>query len=113
VYTTLGLQNIVQKFGLQRSKSNLANAIELELAKEQATSLGRAGRKLKTSLEKYNDLLEQSIDVKTEQSLIKEIDNNVWELMLQREFVGFIEGNLQWVKANYVIPAKAIKLLGR
>jgi hypothetical protein len=102
----------VQKFGLQRNSSGLPNAIELELVKEQATSLGRAGRKLRLSLEAYNELLNEQPSDSGELKLIHEISANVWELMVQREFIGFIEGNLQWVKQNYLIPEKAIKLLG-
>ncbi|RBP47155.1 hypothetical protein [Arenicella xantha] len=48
-----------------------------------------------------------------EMRLLKEISNNVWELVLQREFVGFIEGNLQWIKQNYVIPDEAFNMLGK
>ncbi len=103
----------MQKFGLQRYATKLPNVIELEIAKEQATSLGRAGRKLRLSLESYNDLLQTDLsgDVKT--ALLKEISSNVWALMVQREFVGFVDGDLEWVQSNYAIPAEAIKMLGR
>lgn len=103
----------MQKFGLQRNRAGLPNAIELELAKEQATSLGRAGRKLQVSLENYNKVVKEQPGSLEDQAMIKEISANVWELMIQREFVGFIDGNLEWVKDNYVIPEKAIMLLGR
>jgi len=103
----------VQKFGLQRNSLGQPNAIELELAKEQATSLGRAGRKLQLSLETYNKMAEEQPDALEDKAMIKEISDNVWELMLQREFVGFIDGNLEWVKDNYFIPEEAIKLLGK
>lgn len=101
----------MQKFGLQRNSSSLPNAIELELAKEKATSLGRAGMKLELSLERYNELMKEQPSNSEEHRQIQEISANVWELLVQREFIGFIEGNLQWVKENYAIPAKAIDLL--
>lgn len=102
----------MQKFGLERHASGQPNAIELELAKEKATSLGRAGRKLELSLENYNNLLAKNLSEDEESRLISEISSNVWELMLQREFVGFVEGNLQWIRDNYVIPERVIKLMG-
>ncbi|RBP47156.1 hypothetical protein DFR28_10928 [Arenicella xantha] len=43
----------MQKFGLQRNSTRLHSAIELEIVKEQASVLGRAGKKLRLSLEKY------------------------------------------------------------
>ncbi len=43
----------MQKFGLQRNSSSRYSAIELEIVKEQATVLGRAGKKLRLSLENY------------------------------------------------------------
>lgn len=103
----------MQKFGLQRHAKKLPNAIELEIAKEQATSLGRAGRKLRLSLERYNNLLQTDISGDARAALLKEISSNVWALMVQREFVGFVDGNLEWVQSNYAIPAEAIKMLGR
>jgi len=112
----------MQKFGLQRNSSANLNAIELELVKEQATALGRAGRKLRLSLEHYQSIYEQ-IDkatqttkhkqpTKQERDSIVEIANNVWELILQREFVGFTENNLHWVRDKYYIPEAALKRLG-
>ena len=100
----------MQKFGLQRNSSSQYSAIELEIVKEQATVLGRAGKKLRLSLESYQ---QKHDDKKTDDALIKEISNCVWELIIQREFIGFIDGNLEWVRRNYVIPEEAINLLGK
>jgi hypothetical protein len=112
----------MQKFGLQRNSSSQYRAIELEVVKEQASALGRAGRKLRLSLERHqeNQGPDSSIDVsntlETSNTLdvtsILEITNNVWELMLQRELLGFTESNLQWVLSNYVIPQSALDRLG-
>ena len=103
----------MQKFGLQRTRSGKHTAIELEIAKEQASALGRAGKKLRLSLENYQRKIDQNADIKKEKVLLDEISNNVWELILQREFIGFIEGNLKWVRENYVIPDEAINNLGK
>lgn len=106
----------MQKFGLQRRSPSLPNAIELELAKEQASSLGRAGRKLRLSLEAFAEFEASQSEGSPRSNTndhLKKISNNVWELMLQREFVGFVEGNLKWVKANYKIPEQALLMLGK
>lgn len=103
----------MQKFGLQRNSASRHSAIELEIVREQASALGRAGKKLRISLEHFEQLQHLKISSAEEQASIKEISANVWELMLQREFLGFIENNLKWVKENYVIPDAAIESLGK
>ena len=103
----------MQKFGLQRTRSGKHTAIELEIAKEQASALGRAGKKLRLSLENYQRKIDQGTIVKEDETMLSEISKNVWELILQREFIGFIDGNLQWIRDNYVIPEEAINMLGK
>jgi len=103
----------VQKFGLQKSSSARHTAFELEIAKEQASALGRAGKKLRLSLENYQKEIDHNPNMRLDTVMLNEISNNVWELMLQREFVGFIEGNLKWVRDNYAIPDEAIIMMGK
>jgi len=103
----------MQKFGLQRSAKQFYNAVELEIIKEQASALGRAGKKLRISLEEYQKLVEQAHHASDLEVSLNEISNNVWELMLQREIVGFSEANLEWLRDNYHIPDAAISRLGR
>ena len=83
------------------------------MVKEQASALGRAGKKLRLSLEKYQHHLEHDLSLEQENDFFNEIADNVWELVLQREFIGFVHGNLIWVKENYVIPSEALNRLGR
>ena len=103
----------MQKFGLQRNSSSHFSAIELEIVREQASALGRAGKKLRISLESYERLIRQQPSSLQKLDALKNISNNVWELLLQREFLGFTENNLKWVRENYVIPDIAIKNLGK
>lgn len=103
----------MQKFGLKTNRSSHHSAIEIEIVREQASALGRAGRKLRISLENYEKQRHRVLSESEEKSLIKEVSENVWALMLQREFLGFIENNLNWVRENYVIPDAAIAKLGR
>lgn len=102
----------MQKFGLQTNRSSHHSAIELEIAREQASALGRAGRKLRISLEAYESKRHTELSESEEKSLLKDISENVWALILQREFLGFIENNLNWVREHYVIPNAAIESLG-
>ena len=103
----------MQKFGLYPNRSSHNTAIELEIAREQASALGRAGRKLRLSLESYQDRCNENLTEQEDRLLIKEISANVWALLLQREFLGFTEGNIDWVRAHYSIPKAAIEHLGR
>lgn len=103
----------MQKFGLQRNSSSRHSALELEIAREQASALGRAGRKLRLSLEDFQSKLDRDLSVDQKNGLLTEIANNVWALQIQREFVGFVEGNLTWITSNYHIPDKALKMLGK
>ncbi|MFT5137216.1 MAG: hypothetical protein ACI8XV_002253 [Arenicella sp.] len=103
----------MQKFGLQRISSSRHTALELEIAREQASTLGRAGRKLRLSLEEYECSLDHGLSKEQKNIFLTEIAKDVWALLLQREFVGFVEGNLNWVMGNYVIPEEAIKMLGK
>ena len=106
----------MQKFGLQTRSRSAHSALEVEVVKEQATALGRAGRKLSLSLEHYQlshgTNSHKDISITLENSYLLEISNNVWELMLQREFLGFTENNFQWVLSNYHIPQPALDRLG-
>jgi hypothetical protein len=102
----------MQKFGLQRNSTNQHSAIELEIAREKASALGRAGKKLRLSLESYQARLNLGLSSEQKESHLKEISNNVWELFIQREFIGFVEGNMKWVRDHYVIPDEALTMLG-
>ncbi|MFT5612213.1 MAG: hypothetical protein ACI9WC_002918 [Arenicella sp.] len=103
----------MQKFGLQRNSSSRHSALELEIAREQASALGRTGRKLRLSLEAYQSSLDHDLSSQHKNKQLTEIANNVWALLLQREFIGFVEGNLVWVRSNYIIPEQAISMLGK
>lgn len=101
----------MQKFGLQRSSASQLGAIELEVVKEQASALGRAGRKLRISLEYYNKLDQEGLSSEIRKKSLQDIADRVWELMLQREILGFSEGNLGWIRENYHIPDAAFNKL--
>lgn len=98
----------MQKFGLDTLRSEKLSALEREILKETATALGRAGRKLRRALDTWQARSSESDEAR----LIDEICRSVWELVVQREFAGFVHGNLEWVRKHYAIPAEAVQRLG-
>ena len=102
----------MQKFGLRSHRPSSNTGLELEIVKEQASALGRAGRKLRLSLERYQAFVDTETNKASGEKLIEDISEKVWALILQREFLGFIEGNLEWVVANYHIPKQALQKMG-
>jgi hypothetical protein len=102
----------MQKFGLDSLSSKRYSALEFEIVKEQASALGIAGRNLQFSLDKYYKETKSTIDKEFEKQLINDISSHLRSLLLQREFVGFVHGNMDWVKKNYNVPTRAIQILG-
>lgn len=100
----------MQKFGLDSQRTQKLSVLEGEILREQATALGRAGKKLRVSIESFSAT--KPTTATDERTLIDEIAANVWELSLQREFVGMVHGNLQWIAEHYTIPREALKKLG-
>jgi len=86
----------MQKFGLQRSAYSELNAIDLEIAKEKATALGRAGKNLRQALELHSRT--QSAE---SLSIVRDA---LWQLVIQREVAGIVSGNFEWIKAHYELP---------
>ncbi len=102
----------MQKFGLDSLQSQ-NHALELEIFKEQATALGAAGKKLRLSIQKFESAKSEGFPKHNEAVLLKNMADSFYGLMIQREFVGFIEGNIEWIRKHYSIPDEVISLLGR
>jgi len=102
----------MQSFGLRSHRASNNTSLELAIVKEQASALGRVGRTLRLSLERYQAFVDTETNKASGKKLIQDISENVWALILQREFLGFIEENLEWVVANYHIPKQALQKLG-
>lgn len=100
----------MQKFGLDSQRTQKFNVLEVEILREQATALGRAGKRLRVSIEHFSAT--QFTTATDERRMIDEIAANVWELSLQREFVGMVQGNLEWIAKHYTVPQEALKKLG-
>lgn len=102
----------MQKFGLDSLIRDKHSALELEIAKEQATALGIAGNKLKESIEEYRASSAMPLDEDLREAQIRNISERFWALILQREFVGLVHENVDWIKKHYEIPNEVFALFG-
>ena len=103
---------IIGKFGRELRRKE-PTPLEEEIAKERASALGRAGKKLEVSLERYRLLRASRATAGELDELLDEIAENLWCLVVQRELVGFIHENLRFVRERFDIPAAAIARMGR
>jgi hypothetical protein len=89
-------------------------ALEYELLKEQAGALGLAGRKLEAALQRYNTFIPKggSADNAQVEALLDDIAAKVWELVVQRELIGFRHDTVEWITALFDIPDVVIRRLG-
>jgi hypothetical protein len=89
------------------------SALELELAKEKSTALGIAGKRLLDSIVKYRQSSShQGVASDERDRLLAVVATNIQALIIQRELVGLIHENMQWVVQTYDIPDEAIAKLG-
>jgi hypothetical protein len=103
----------VEKFGLDSLKTQKMNALELEVAKEKATSLGIAGKRLQSSIVEYaQSISRDDISEDERERLLDALVANINALIVQRELVGLIHDNMQWVLRTYDIPQPALAKLG-
>jgi hypothetical protein len=102
----------VEKFGLVSFQKQKPGALELEIAKERATSLGLAGKKLERSLAQYRSSIKDTGEPNSRNELIARIAGQLSEFLIQRELVGMPHENLEWVLRTYDIPAQVLTRLG-
>jgi hypothetical protein len=89
------------------------SALELEIAKEKSTSLGIAGKNLRDSIEKYRQSTSQNAVASEERGrFLASVLANVQALVIQRELVGFIHDNMNWIIETYDLPKEALTKLG-
>jgi hypothetical protein len=90
------------------------NTLQYELFREQAGALGIAGRQLQDALIVYSKHVEGgglAGQSRTEQ-LLDEVANKVYALLLQREFVGFVHNNMEWLSATFDLPTEIWPRIG-
>jgi hypothetical protein len=103
----------LQKFGLDSLQSDEINALELEIVKEKLTALGIAGKRLRESIEKYTQSIENhAVSSSDRDRLLAAVSEDVQALSVQRELVGLTHENLNWIVRTYGVPQEALAKLG-
>ena len=97
----------MQKFGLDNLQSQKLSELELEIVDIQSSSLGIAGKKLRQSIDEYETAKTKLFPKNNQTLLLQKVADNTYELMLQREFIGFIDGSSEWIKKHYGVPQEA------
>lgn len=90
------------------------NALKYELLREQVSALGMAGKQLREVLATHSDhvaLGGLAGQPRTEQ-LLDEIAGKVYALLLQRELLGFVHNNMEWLSATFDLPAGVWRRVG-
>lgn len=101
----------LKKFAGYPREKGRDNALELEIAKEKAGSLGIAGKKLQHSIDRYHEMFPAGATHRRD-GLAGDVADNLWALIVQREVVGLRHDNVKWVLQNYDVPEAALTKLG-
>lgn len=86
--------------------------VEVELVKERAEALGRAGRRLEDAVIDYRAALraaEGALPAATRDALLDDIAAQLYRLVLQRECSGARHGNVEAIRVAYDVPTEAIR----
>lgn len=101
----------MEKFGLDVLRDQKLSALDQEIAKEKASALGIAGKKLEQLLTEYRLKIERG-GSRDQPELISRIAHNLSEFLIQRELAGIPHENLQWILKTYDIPEEILARLG-
>ncbi len=102
----------MQNFGLDPVRTQELNAIEQEIAAEQASGLGITGLRLRSALRDYQRYCRDRSAMKQLEDSRARISDTLQELLIQRESIGIPDGNLEWVLRTYDIPKEILSKLG-
>ncbi|KFZ38249.1 hypothetical protein HR45_07095 [Shewanella mangrovi] len=78
--------------------------IEYEVAKEQCSALGRAGRELHKLLQLFDADRQQGFQQFPEQQHLQRLTEAAMALMMTREYLGFQHENLAWIVQEFNLP---------
>jgi hypothetical protein len=90
------------------------SALEAELFKERAASLGIAGEKLQSAIEEYERSVRPAAGEADRRSdaLLQTVADRAYELLVQRELNGLLHENVEWLTKAYRIPDPVLRMLG-
>jgi len=89
-------------------------ALKQELLKEQAESLGSAGKSLQAAIQTYKAYMSRpgAGPGSRQEQLLSDIVDRVWGLAVQRELAGIIHNNIESIVRAFDIPPEALDRLG-
>ena len=95
----------------RRRSASITDALDYEVAQEQAAALGRAGRALETTLAALceHDRDGQAADA-TRRELVAEASEALWRLVIQRECCGLRDSRA--VMRDYRVPQEVQNGMG-
>ncbi|QUN04855.1 hypothetical protein KDN34_11470 [Shewanella yunxiaonensis] len=99
------------KASLAQLRGSKQTVLEKELAKEQSTALGKAGRRLTAALEAYQSDKAHQFRRHTEAWHHQQLTEAVYSLMVTREFLGFVDCNIEWICQQYPLPPAVLENL--
>lgn len=82
------------------------NPQDLEIMQEKASALGRAGERLETALKCCRQAQQDNKPSNQLEYLCAAAATRLWELAVQRELLGFVHRNEEWIKECYQIPVQ-------
>ncbi len=83
--------------------------VEYEVAKEQCSALGRAGRELQRLLAAFHTDEQQGFQQLPQQQHVNQLTEATLALMMTREYLGFQHANLDWIMQEFALPAEVIE----
>jgi hypothetical protein len=86
--------------------------VEVELVKERAEALGRAGRMLEDAVDAYRVAVASAggaLTAEAQDPLLRDIATQLYRLVIQRECSGARHGNLDAIRIAYDVPEAAIR----
>ena len=103
----------MKKSAVDSIKGRKMTVVELEIAQEQAESLGLAGKRLREAIERFDRAVRHQQAPTDYEELLSEVVSRVWALVVQREHIGFKQDNLRWVRDHFEVPDAALRRLGQ
>lgn len=95
----------------RRRSASITDALDYEVAREQAAALGRAGRALETALAALgeHDRTRQTAD-ETRRKLVADAGDALWRFIIQRECCGLRDARP--VMRDYRVPQEVQNRMG-
>jgi len=93
-----------------RARWQFYEATLQELAEERASTLGRAGQRLKDALAAYREAIEaEGVDAHRIDAALGRARDAAWALVVQRESAGFRSPDFGWLREHWQVPEEVLR----